>query len=223
MMPSLTVFLPQTKVLLLWLYSPLLYARNGCKTPFNSPEPQPLFNQHLWLYCSFLKKDKTKNHAHNRHSINISEWKNEEIFCKCHPHSLISKHGLGVGNFQPQYSETLQISVRLLFFSSGYLSSHACKWGAWLWKFHALPHCSALLGIRADTGKQEHVSLRETCVASVRKTQTLLWQLVFSPQIHMKNAHWCVVFACFFLCYNQIESVETAELNRLQCYAFCVF
>lgn len=122
---------------------------------------------------------------------------------------------MGWGWGTAQYSETLQISVRLLFFSSGYLSSHACKWGPWLWKFHALPHCSVLLGIRADTGKQEHVSLRETCVASVRKTQTLLRQLIFSPQIHMKNAQWCVVFACFFLCYNHIESVETAELNRL--------
>lgn len=116
MMPSLTVFLPQTKVLLLWLYSPLLYARNGCKTPFNSPEPQSLFNEHLWLYCSFLKKDKTKNHAHNRHSINISEWKNEEIFCKCHPHSLISKHGLGVGNFQPNIRKHFRSLCDCCFF-----------------------------------------------------------------------------------------------------------
>ena len=116
MMPSLTVLPSQTKVLLLWLYSPLLYARNGYKTPFNSPELHPLFNQHLWLYCNFLKNKQTnkQTQAHNRYSINISEWKNEEIFCKCHLHSSISRHGLGVGN-SPIFRNTSDLCAIVVF------------------------------------------------------------------------------------------------------------
>lgn len=127
----------------------------------------------------------------------------------------LQSQGMGWGWGTAQYSETLQISVRLLFFSSGYLSSHACKWGPWLWKFHALPHCSVLLGIRADTGKQEHVSLRETCVASVRKTQMLLWQLIFSPQIHMRM-HTGVWFL-------HVSSSVTIILNLLKLLSWTDF
>lgn len=47
--------------------------------------------------------EKKKILAYNRYSINIFEWKTEEIFCKCHPPSSISKRRENITNIQKHF------------------------------------------------------------------------------------------------------------------------
>lgn len=182
-----------------------------------------LFNQHLWLYCSFLKqKQKQKPCLHNRHSINISEWKNEEIFCKCHLHSSISKHGLK-GEYSAQYSGNTSDLCAIVVFLPQAISALVHANGGLVMKISC--PASLLCPVRNqsfDTGKQEYVSLCETCVASARKPKRYCDSLFFHQDSY-EECTLCVVFGMFlpllqsdWICWNCW--VEQTSVLRL-----CVF
>jgi len=50
-----------------------------------------------------LLKKRGGHLAHNKHSINIFEWKTEEMFCECYPHLSISKYQENSTNIQKHF------------------------------------------------------------------------------------------------------------------------
>lgn len=117
------------------------------------------------------------------------------------------KAWVGGGEYSAQYSETLQISAAIVvFLSSGNLSSRACKWGVWLQGFMPAS-LSVLLGIRADTGKQEYKVTCRNCVP-VRKPKRYCDSLFF----HLRFI-WRMHTGVWFL---HVSSSVTIRLNLLK-------